>query len=83
MGFKVIFWSVDSRDWNTQDVDKILINTLPNVRKDSIILFHSAGGEGHDLSATVRALPELINTLRMLDYRFVNLTQLLGIKAYQ
>ena len=76
-GYKVINWTVDSRDWSAMDVDQILINTLPNVKKDSILLFHSAGGENHDLSATAKVLPEIINTLKILDYEFVNLNNLL------
>ncbi|MFW6238671.1 MAG: polysaccharide deacetylase family protein, partial [Halanaerobiales bacterium] len=83
MGYRVIYWSVDSRDWLTQDVDKILINTLPAVKKDSIILLHSAGGVGHDLSSSVEVLPELIETLRMRGYTFVNLDELLNVSAYK
>lgn len=83
MNYKVIFWSVDSRDWLNRNVDQILINTLPNIRKDSIILFHSAGGKGHDLSATVKVLPEIIETLKMRGYTFVKLDELLGIPAYK
>lgn len=79
MGYRVIQWSVDSRDWLDRDVDKILINTLPAVRKDSIILFHSAGGKNHNLSNTVKVLPELIQTLRMEGYSFVNLDEILAL----
>lgn len=83
MGYRVIYWSVDSRDWLDQDVDKILINTLPAVNKDSVILLHSAGGKGHDLSSSVEVLPELIETLRMRGYTFVNLDELLKVPAYK
>lgn len=82
MGYKIINWSVDSRDWLVMDVDQILINTLPGVHQDAILLFHSAGGEGHDLSATVEVLAELIDTLRMLDYDIVNLDELTGFDPY-
>ncbi len=83
LNYRVIFWSVDSRDWLSRNVDQILINTLPNIRKDSIILFHSAGGKDHDLSATVEVLPELIETLRMRGFTFVNLDELLSVPAYK
>ena len=83
MGYKTIFWSVDTRDWYAQDVNQILINTLPEVKQDSIILFHSAGGgKGHDLSASVKVLPELIQTLRMVGYEFVNIDELININSY-
>lgn len=77
LGYKVIHWSVDSRDWSAMDIDQILINTLPNVRGDSILLFHSAGGRDHDLSATVNVLSEVIETLKISGYEFVNLDKLL------
>ncbi len=81
INFKVIHWSVDSRDWIAMDFDKILINTLPAVKRNSILLFHSAGGENHDLSATVEVLPDIIKTLRMNGYTFIKLEELLGIMS--
>jgi len=83
MNYKVIHWSVDSLDWIDMDFNKILINTLPAVRNNSILLFHSAGGKNHDLSATVAVLPDVIKTLRMNDYTFVKLEDLLKINAYK
>jgi peptidoglycan/xylan/chitin deacetylase (PgdA/CDA1 family) len=84
MSYKSIQWSVDSRDWLARDVNQILINTIPDVSNDAIILFHSAAGnKAHDLEATVKVLPELIRTLRMENYDFVNLDKLLGIKPYK
>lgn len=76
-------WSVDSVDWKDRQVDQILINTLPDVKDGGIILFHSGGGEGQDLSATVSMLPELIHTLRVNGYTFVTLDELLSVPAYK
>ncbi len=81
MDYKVIHWSVDSRDWIDMDFNKILINTLPAVRNNSILLLHSAGGENHDLSATVKVLPDIIKTLRMNGYTFTKLEDLLELKV--
>lgn len=84
MNYKSIQWSVDSRDWLGDNVDKILINTIPDVTNDAIILFHSAAGnQAHNLEASVKVLPELIKTLRMKDFEFVNLDKLLDIKPYR
>ncbi|UNC92426.1 polysaccharide deacetylase family protein [Candidatus Contubernalis alkaliaceticus] len=83
MNYKVINWSVDSVDWRDRNVEQILKNTLPDVRAESILLFHSAGGEGQSMAATVEALPELIETLRMLGYSFVTVDELLGVPAYK
>ena len=83
MDYKAINWSVDSIDWRDQDVDKILINTLPDVRGGGILLFHDAGGEGQSRAATVASLPEIIHTLRTQGYEFVTVDQLLDIPAYK
>lgn len=80
LNYRTIKWSVDSLDWRDQHVDQILINTLPQVREDSILLFHDAGG---NRSATVGALWELIETLKAHGYTFVTVDQLLGVPAYQ
>jgi len=82
LDYYILYWSVDSRDWEQQCVDSILINTLLDTREGAVILLHSAGG-GQSRAATVEALPELIETLRMQGYRFVTVDKLLGIPAYR
>lgn len=83
MNYKVINWSVDSVDWRDQDVDQILINTLPGVRQGGILLFHDAGGDQQTRAATAAVLPELIYTLKMQGYEFVTVDELLNIPAYK
>jgi len=65
----MVNWSVDSEDWYSNHEDQILIKTLPNLRKGSIILIHSAGGIGQDLTPTVKATEDLIYTLWGLRYQ--------------
>ncbi|RQD73381.1 MAG: LysM peptidoglycan-binding domain-containing protein [Candidatus Syntrophonatronum acetioxidans] len=81
--YRVINWSVDSVDWRDREVDQILLNTLPDTNNGGILLFHSAGGEGQSMAATVEVLPELINTLRFMGYNFVTVDELLGIPPYK
>ncbi|KJF27443.1 hypothetical protein TZ02_07805 [Clostridium aceticum] len=83
LDYKVINWSVDSVDWRDQNIDKILINTLPDVRQGGILLFHDAGGDGESRAATVAVLPELIHTLRAQGYEFVTVDKLLNLPAYK
>lgn len=83
MNYKVINWSVDSVDWRDQDVDQILINTLPDVRQGGILLFHDAGGDQQTRAATAAVLPELIYTLKMQGYEFVTVDELLNIPTYK
>ncbi len=82
LDYRIIQWSVDSRDWQVRDVDQILINTLPDVDDGAILLFHTAGG-GQSFQATVDALPELIYTLEIQGYKFVTVDELLDIPAYK
>lgn len=83
LNYKVINWSVDSVDWRDKDVDQILINTLPSVKDGAILLFHSGGGTEQDFSYTVKVLPELIETLKILGYEFVTVDNLLNVPAYK
>ncbi|SNS41970.1 polysaccharide deacetylase family sporulation protein PdaB [Anaerovirgula multivorans] len=83
MNYKVINWSVDSVDWRDQDVDQILINTLPDVKQGGILLFHDAGGDQQTRAATVAVLPELIYTLKMQGYEFVTVDELLSVPTYK
>ena len=80
--YRIVHWDVDSQDWRDKDVDQILINTIPDINNDSIILFHSAGGD-QSFSATVEALPELIYTLEVQDYEFVTVDEILNVPAYK
>lgn len=82
-GYTMINWSVDSKDWRPDQADQILSNILSQVKPGSIILMHSAGGDGQDLTPTVAVIPTLIANLQALGYEIVPLTDLLPVAAYQ
>ena len=85
-GYIVIGNKIDTDDWNehprkspkeiTQSVlDQLqIMKTKPQFR-GSVILMHDGGG---DRSATVAALPVLIDTLRAHGYTFVPVSALMG-----
>lgn len=82
LGYTVVLWSLNSKDWVTFD-DKYMIKyILRNVQPGDIILFHDSGGalrtEGGDRHETVLAVKRLIERLRDRGYSFVTLTQLLN-----
>ncbi len=77
MGFTTIQWNIDPRDWARPGVGEIESNILGNARPGSIVLMHDGGG---DRSQTLAALPDIITTLRSRGYRFVTVTQLLGLR---
>jgi len=81
MGYKIILWSLNSKDWVTFD-DKYMIRYLvKNIRPGDIILFHDSGGafatEGGDRHETVLAVSRLVEKLEEKGYRFVTISELL------
>lgn len=79
LGYRTVLWNVDSLDWKrTTTAQDVVNNVVPRVRRGSIILHHSAGGKGEDLTNTVQALPQIIRTLRARGYRLVTVSELLA-----
>jgi cellulose synthase/poly-beta-1,6-N-acetylglucosamine synthase-like glycosyltransferase/peptidoglycan/xylan/chitin deacetylase (PgdA/CDA1 family)/spore germination protein YaaH len=83
MGYMVVGLRIDPDDWllpvSAADiVDRVVArvaDTNPDTR-GQVVLLHDAGG---DRSATVEALPKLIDDLRARGYKFVSVTQLAGM----
>jgi len=82
-GYQMINWSVDSGDWQAVNADQVLVNTLPQIKPGSIVLMHSSGGEGQDLTPSVEATEDLIITLQGMGYEIVPLTEILPVEAYK
>lgn len=78
-GYKIVLWNVDSLDWRSLPKETVLANVLPATTSGSIILQHSAGGPGEDLSGTVQALPEIITTLQRRGFELVTVDRLLEL----
>lgn len=79
LGCKVILWDVDSRDWTGILGPQVAANILSGVKKGSIILQHNGGSP---LSGTVEALPYIIEILSKQGYRFLTVSELLGVAPY-
>jgi len=82
MGYKIILWSLNSKDWVTFDDKYIVKYILKNVRPGDIILFHDSGGvftaEGGNREETVKTIPSLVEKLREKGFKFVTITELLN-----
>jgi peptidoglycan/xylan/chitin deacetylase (PgdA/CDA1 family) len=81
LGYKVILWSLNSKDWVTFD-DKYIVKYIArNVKSGDIILFHDSGGvfstEGGDRHETVKTIPRLVEKLHRMGYNFVTVGELL------
>lgn len=81
LGYNIVNWSVDTRDWANTPVPQIMKFVKKEVYPGGIILQHCAGGKNEDLSNTVNALPQIISLLRSQDYSFVTVQDLLNIPA--
>ncbi|MBP1989115.1 polysaccharide deacetylase family protein [Paenibacillus eucommiae] len=77
----VVNWNVDSLDWKNLNADQVYANIMGDVQPGSIILQHSAGGTGEDLSGTVEALPRIIEKLQADGVKLVTIPELLGMTS--
>jgi len=72
-GYYQIMWDVDTRDWKDSSPSGILTRILGKVHPGSIILFHDIH------PGALRALPILIPAMKRAGFRFLTVSQLLGI----
>lgn len=81
MGYKVILWSLNSKDWVAFHDKQITSYILRRVRPGDIILFHDSGGaftaEGGDRAQTVKTIPRLVKKLKERGFKFVTISELL------
>jgi cellulose synthase/poly-beta-1,6-N-acetylglucosamine synthase-like glycosyltransferase/peptidoglycan/xylan/chitin deacetylase (PgdA/CDA1 family)/spore germination protein YaaH len=86
MGYIIVGNKIDTEDWNErpkkspQEITSGVLDQLAAMKdrpwfRGSVILLHDGGG---DRSATVAALPLLIETLRAKGYQIVPVSELLG-----
>ncbi len=81
MGYRLALWSIDSLDWRGLTKEEVLNNIIPQIAPGRVILQHSAGGPGEDLSGSVLALPEIIDHLKQQGYTFVSMDELFPVPA--
>ena len=75
-GKMTVLWNIDTRDWDKRTEAEIIREVETQVRGGDIVLFHDfVGGE----SATIPAIKKLIPALKERGYRFVTVSELLGL----
>ena len=79
LGYKIIDWSVDTKDWAGTPPDQMMDYVTKELRPGAIVLEHCAGGKNENLDNTVAALPRIISYLKDNGYRFVTVPELLHI----
>lgn len=75
MGFGILNWSVDPRDWATRDVEAITAMVMDNVRDGDVILLHDM------TDSSVQAALSIIDRLKAQGFRFVTVTELARLKG--
>ncbi|CAM5779060.1 MULTISPECIES: polysaccharide deacetylase family sporulation protein PdaB [Brevibacillus] len=74
MGYTVIQWDTDSKDWTNPGVDVIVNNVLSKAHPGDIVLLHASDTS----KETHLALPKIIDKLRADGYEFVTVSDLIA-----
>ena len=84
MGYNIVLWSLNSKDWVTFHDKQVTSYLLRHIRPGDIILFHDSGGvfstEGGNRTQTVKTILRLVRKLKEKGYRFVTISELLSSK---
>ncbi|MFB2917037.1 MULTISPECIES: polysaccharide deacetylase family protein [Aerosakkonema] len=78
--YAIVKWSNDPMDYRPLPAYKLVKNVLRKAKSGDIVLLHDGGGNH---SATVKALPEIIDKLKQQGFEFVTVPQLLEMKAQE
>jgi len=71
----MIKWSVDPRDWESRDKEKIVQAVLQDAKPNSIVLLHDI------YPASVKAALEIVDTLQKQGYEFVTVRELFALNS--
>jgi len=74
LGYRVVLWDVDTRDWDGASVEQMVGNIMANTDNGDIILFHDYH---RNAANTVRTLDIIIPRLMEQGFRFVTVSELL------
>ena len=75
LGYSVILWSIDTRDWDHSTPAEIFQNVTQNIDSGDIILMHDYVGYN---SPTPQALELIIPELQSRGYKFVTVSELIN-----
>ncbi len=74
IGIPIIYWSVDTRDWEYRNAATVLANATANTKDGSIVLMHDI------YSTTVEAAIRYIDNMQAQGYTFVTVPELLAAR---
>lgn len=71
LGYRLVLWNVDTRDWQYDDPEIVLNRALSGLKPGCIVLFHDGP------QVTLEVLPRFIDEARTRGYEFVLLSDYL------
>jgi peptidoglycan/xylan/chitin deacetylase (PgdA/CDA1 family) len=87
LGYTTIGWDVYTVDWKLPEPDAVMVadDAYRDTKPGSILAFHDAFPlrEHWDKTVTIEAVRLLVPRLKRDGYRFVTVSELLGIHAYR
>jgi len=76
LGFKIVLWSVDPKDWDMKNPASVIEETLvTEAENGDIVLLHDGGGHQETM---MKALDRVIRKLQKKGFRFVTVSELLA-----
>lgn len=82
MGYTIILWSLNSKDWVSFNHKSMVRYISQNIQNGDILLFHDSGNvattEGGNRRQTVKAISLLVRTLKNKGFEFVSIEDLLN-----
>ena len=73
LGYTIVHWSVDSKDWTNPGVNNI-INNIKQVKDGDILLFHASDSA----QQTASAIPEILQTISDRNLKMVTVSEMLS-----
>ena len=67
LGYRIVLWDIDPRDWARPGAEAIATHVLEHIRPGKVVLLHDGGG---DRAQTLAALEVILRRLQAEDYRF-------------
>ncbi len=82
MGYEIILWSLNSKDWVSFNHKLIVKYISRKIKNGDILLFHDSGNvfsrEGGVRTQTVKSITLLARTLKKKGYEFVSVEELIN-----
>ncbi|MBP2243326.1 polysaccharide deacetylase family sporulation protein PdaB [Cytobacillus eiseniae] len=73
LGYTVVHWSLDSKDWTNPGVEEIIKNAS-HAKKGDILLFHASDSA----KQTAVALPQIINDIKRKNLKLVTVSAMMA-----